>query len=206
MNEFDLKAASWDENPMHLERSEAIAGKIKDNIPLNKSMTALEFGAGTGTTSFILSGLLKEIVMIDSSGEMVKKMNEKISSAGIKNLKAIQSGPEYFGGSRKKFDLIFSQMVLHHIADTESLINDFAEILNPGGYLAIADLYKEDGSFHGKGFDGHNGFNPDELEKMLAKKGFTGVSHEKCYTIEKNISDIQKGKFDVFLLTGHLSK
>lgn len=206
MNEFDLKAASWDENPMHRERSEAIAGKIKDILPLNKNMTALEFGAGTGTTSFILSGLLKEILMIDSSGEMVKKMNEKISSAGIKNLKAIQSAPEYFKGSKRKFDLIFSQMVLHHIPDTESIIDIFAATLNAGGYLAIADLYKEDGSFHGKGFDGHNGFDPDELAKLLGKKGFTDVSHEKCYTIEKNISDIEKGKFDVFILTGHLSK
>jgi ubiquinone/menaquinone biosynthesis C-methylase UbiE len=205
MNEFDLKAATWDENPMHKARSEAIAARIKDKIPLKSNMTALEFGAGTGTTGFILSGLLKEVVLVDSSPEMVKKTAEKIQASGIKNLKAVHAGEEYFEDSQQKFDLVFSQMVLHHIPDTESIINSFAGILNTGGYLAIADLYREDGSFHGKGFDGHNGFDPDELAKTLIKRGFVNVTHEKCFTIEKNISESEKGKFDVFVLTGQLS-
>jgi hypothetical protein len=29
MNEFDIKAAGWDQNQMHWDRSEAIAGEIR---------------------------------------------------------------------------------------------------------------------------------------------------------------------------------
>jgi hypothetical protein len=29
MNEFDIKAAEWDKNPMHWDQSEAIANEIK---------------------------------------------------------------------------------------------------------------------------------------------------------------------------------
>jgi hypothetical protein len=33
MNEFDIKAADWEKNPMHWERSEVIAKEIKELIP-----------------------------------------------------------------------------------------------------------------------------------------------------------------------------
>ncbi len=36
MNEFDIKAAEWDKNPMHWERSEAIVEEIRKTIPLNR--------------------------------------------------------------------------------------------------------------------------------------------------------------------------
>lgn len=201
MNEFDLKAASWDENPMHRDRAAAIAARIIESIPLNSSMTALEFGAGTGLTSFILSSRLKEIVMMDSSPEMVRKMNEKLQNSGTGNLIA-----EYFDLEKedyrdKKFDLIFSQMVLHHITDTEMILGKFSRMLIKGGYLAIADLYSEDGSFHGKEIRLHHGFDPEKLSSLLAKLRFVNFSHEKCFTILKNISETEKKSFDVFLLT-----
>ncbi len=33
------------------------------------------------------------------------------------------------------------------------ILEKFHDLLNPSGYLAIADLYPEDGSFHGLSFD-----------------------------------------------------
>jgi 2-polyprenyl-3-methyl-5-hydroxy-6-metoxy-1,4-benzoquinol methylase len=149
MNEFDLKAAEWDNNPMHIERSKAIASGIKARIPLNKNMTALEFGAGTGTTSLFLADSLKEITMMDNSHGMVSVMTEKIRSAPLKNLKVVEFDLDKDEYIKEHFDLVFNQMVLHHVSDVNSIIGKFKKLLNPGGYLAIADLYKEDGSFHG---------------------------------------------------------
>jgi hypothetical protein len=34
---------------------------------------------------------------------------------------------------------------------------------------AIADLYPEDDSFHGEGFAGYKGFDPEELSGLLKK-------------------------------------
>ena len=68
MNEFDIKAAGWDQNPMHWDRSVAIAEQIKKLIPITKQMTALEFGAGTGITSFLLKDYLKEITLMELTG------------------------------------------------------------------------------------------------------------------------------------------
>ena len=78
MNEFDIKASGWDQNPMHWDRSLAVASQIRELIPLTKQMTALEFGAGTGITGFLLKDYLKEITLMDTSLEMLRVINGKI--------------------------------------------------------------------------------------------------------------------------------
>jgi hypothetical protein len=87
----------------------------------------------------------------------------------------------------------------------------FSKLLNPGGYLAIADLYPEDGSFHGSAFTGHKGFNVEILSDQIKKLGFKDVSHQQCYLINKKISDTESKPFAVFLMiaqkeTNHYSK
>jgi ubiquinone/menaquinone biosynthesis C-methylase UbiE len=201
-SEFDSKAADWDKNPMHWDRSVAITDLIKELIPLNDGMTALEFGAGTGIASFLLKDHLKEITLMDNSVEMVKVIKEKIQATGVKNLKTLHFDldlKDYTGG---KFDIIFTQMVLHHVTDVERVLARFYNLLNPAGYLAIADLSPEDGSFHGDGFAGHRGFNVDNLADLLRQHGFKYVTHRKCFVIDRKISETDTKKFDVFLLMG----
>ena len=201
MNEFDIKASSWDQNPMHWERSEAVAKQIIERIALKPSMKALEYGAGTGITSFILRDRLKEITMVDFSAEMVKIMNEKIASSGVKNLKTIMFDLEKNNWTGDKFDLVITQMVMHHVNNIEVILEKFFHIINPGGFLAIADLYAEDGSFHGDGFTGHKGFDTDKLENTILRTGFNEVSTLKCFEVRKKISDTETKHFDVFLMT-----
>jgi tRNA (cmo5U34)-methyltransferase len=199
-NEFDIKAADWDKNPMHWDRSEAIAKEIIRLIPLKKEMTALEFGAGTGIASFLLKDNLKEILLMDNSSEMVRMMNEKIITTGAGNLKTILFDLEHYDYKGTNFDFIFTQMALHHVSDIEIIISRFYKLLNTGGYLALADLYEEDGSFHGEGFIGHHGFNPDSLSVLLKQYHFSEISHWPCYKFDRKISDTKTKQFDVFLL------
>ena len=200
MNEFDIKAADWDQNPMHWDRSESITNQIKKLIPLKKHMTALEYGAGTGIASFMLKDYIKEITLMDSSSEMVRAINDKIRTTKVKNLKTLNFDLEHKDYKAGKFDLIFTQMVLHHVADIENIIKKFYDLLNLGGYLAIADLYTEDGSFHGDGFTGHKGFYIKILSNQIRNRGFTNISHQKCFVIKNKISDTETKQFDVFLL------
>lgn len=200
MNEFDIKAEAWDNNPMHVERAQSVSGAIRELIPLTRQMRALEFGSGTGITSFFLKDDLGEITLMDSSREMLRVADEKIRASGSGNLKTLfhdLAGMHYTGA---RFDLIFSQMVLHHISDVEDILSKFHSLLNPGGYLAIADLYPEDGSFHGEGFTGHKGFDPEELTVLLKRAGFENMNYRKCYTINRKTGDSRILPFDLFLL------
>lgn len=201
MNEFDSKAADWDKNPMHWDRSVSISNEIKKIIPLNDEMRAMEYGAGTGMASFLLKDYLKNIVLMDNSTEMVRIMNEKIKASNVKNMKAINFDLEHNDYKDGTFDLIFTQMVLHHVSDIEKIISRFSSLLNQGGYLAIADLHPEDGSFHGEGFYGHNGFDTDALATLLSKNSFSDIKSKVCFIIDRKISDTESKKFEVFLMT-----
>lgn len=203
MNEFDIKAEGWDMNPMHFERSEAIAKQILERIPLRPWMKGMEFGAGTGITSFLLKDHLNKITMMDNSPEMVRVMNQKIKSSGASNLSASCFDLEKSPFSDEKFDLILTQMVLHHVNDVKDIIGKFFYMLNPGGYLAVADLYPEDGSFHGGDFTGYKGFDTGALSLLLEEKGFRNIHSNRCFTITKQISPEEIKKFDLFLLTAN---
>jgi len=201
MNEFDIKAVEWDKNPAVHHRAETVAGAIMKRIPLNSQMTALEFGAGTGLLSFMLKDKLGKITLIDSSAGMVRVTGEKIRSAGAANLRAVEldlAHNDYIG---ERFDLIYTLMVLHHVKDIEDIFEKFFALLNPGGHLAVADLYPEDGSFHGEGFTGHRGFDTVNLSGLLEKTGFKGINHGPVYTIERQVSENTLKQFELFLMT-----
>jgi hypothetical protein len=73
-------------------------------------------------------------------------------------------------------------------------------LLNPGGYLAIADLYAEDGSFHGEGFNGHKGFDVENLQNRVSSKGFIDLKFKQCFVISKITEDGSTKDYPLFLL------
>jgi 2-polyprenyl-3-methyl-5-hydroxy-6-metoxy-1,4-benzoquinol methylase len=127
---------------------------------------------------------------------MVQVMHEKVVNGKIKNLKPLLFDLEHSDYYAHKFDCVFSQMVLHHVEDTEQLLNKFFQILNPCGYLAIADLYIEDGSFHGPDVKVHLGFDPEKLTEMLKSDGFKNIGYKTCFEVKRDTGK----NFPVFLL------
>jgi ubiquinone/menaquinone biosynthesis C-methylase UbiE len=199
MSEFDTKARDWDSNPDHLERSEAITRQFLKMVPLKPEMTAMEYGAGTGIMSFLLAKHFSQITLMDNSSEMINVMNEKVASSGLSHLKPIFFDLEKKNYLSVKFDCIYTQMAMHHVNDMNGIAQRFFDLLKPGGYLTIADLYAEDGSFHGEGFTGHNGFDVTRLQSMLGKIGFHQTVTQQCYTIKK-IIDEKTHSFPIFLM------
>ncbi|MGE4488264.1 MAG: trans-aconitate 2-methyltransferase [Kiritimatiellales bacterium] len=177
-----------------------IAAAIRNCIPLSGSMTAMDFGCGTGLISRELFPNLGKITAVDTSPGMIEQLQKRIQESGIANIQAhcldLLTDPP-----GETFDLIFSSMALHHVQDTAALLDRFTELLNPGGRLALADLDREDGSFHGN-FNGflHYGFSRETLTNYLDRLGYTGISIETAHTVHKNARD-----YPVFLLTARRS-
>jgi len=163
-------------------------------------MKALEYGSGTALLSFALKDQFAEITLMDNSREMTAVTSEKIAAGNIKNMKPLFFDLEHedFEG---RFDIIYSQMVMHHVKDVDAMLVKFHSLLNPGGYLAIADLYTEDGSFHGDGFDGHLGFDAEGMAEKLSNIGFKETAHQKCFVITRTEDDGSETKYPIFLLT-----
>ena len=128
MNEFDQKARDWDKNRMNLDRSIAVAGQLSKLIPDKPSMKALEFGAGTGLLSFYLKDRFSEITLMDSSAEMLKMAEQKMETGDHGKFNTLFFNLEKDEYNGDTFDIVYSQMVLHHIQDINAIINQFGDV------------------------------------------------------------------------------
>mgnify|MGYP001319075865 CR=1 FL=1 len=197
---FDSKARQWDENPVFQERGQKIAQAIRRSIPLSSAMTALDYGSGTGLLSFPLQDALGAIVLADSSPGMLEVVAEKIAAQGVTNMKPMKLDLLADPMPAQRFDLIATSMTLHHVPDTDHILAIFHELLQPGGYLCIADLDKEDGSFHGIEIDVHHGFDRGELEARVRNAGFTDIGFQTVFSITKE-HETGARDYPVFLMT-----
>jgi tRNA (cmo5U34)-methyltransferase len=203
MSEFDDKAKQWDQNQMHLERTKAVALAMLKHIPVDASMMALEFGAGTGLLSFFLKDMFAGITLMDTSREMLNMAEAKLAAGDHQKIKTLFFDLEKSVYTGEKFDIIFTQMVLHHIKEVVPILIKFNRMLKPGGYIAIADLKTEDGSFHDPGVEVHHGFDPEALSNDLTSCGFEHAFCEECFVISRDTSEGISRKYPVFLLTAN---
>lgn len=200
MTNFDERAKDWDSDPKKVERARVVAEAIRRAIPLSNDTKALEYGCGTGLLSFVLQSDLGQITLADTSQGMLDVLKEKIVAAGVKNMRPVRLDLTTDSLPAERYHLTYSLMTLHHIPDTKDILNKFHALLELNGYLLVADLDKEDGSFHTDGTtDVHKGFTQDELRKQVESAGFNNVTFSTVYEIKKKIDDKEK-TFPVFLM------
>ena len=181
-------------------RGTAIADGIRADIPLSADMRLLDIGAGGGEVSIELAPYVKSILAIDTSEEVLGRLREKIEQDQVLERKFetrchdLSIEPL----SSDSFDLVMASMTLHHVEKTDSLLDNLAAIVRPGGYVAIADLETEDGSFHGTTRAvPHHGFDTQLLAERLTRLGFDVISCREIFQIERG-----ERRYPVFLLTG----
>ncbi len=183
---FDERAATWDEDPAKVERSAVVADAIIATVPLSSGTRMLEYGAGTGLVTQALRDHVGPVTLADSSEGMRAVLQAKIDAGTltVARIWALDLATE--APPHEQFDLIVTVMALHHIADLARVLASFAALLAPGGHLCIVDLDHEDGSFHGEGFAGHNGFRRPELADHLAAAGFGEVTFQDCHEMVRD--------------------
>ena len=192
---FNEKAKDWDANKMRKMLSSAIGSSILEHVSLHDQMRVMDFGAGTGLISSQVAPLVKKIVAVDISEAMLNKL---VSKPELHGKVEIVCQDIIHKPIAEKFDLIMSAMAMHHVKDTPRLIQRFSEHLSPGAFIALADLDKEDGSFHPEDTEGifHLGFKRNELQIILEKNGFGGIRFLTAHTVNK-----EEKKYPIFLVT-----
>ncbi len=200
---FDKAAAGWDQKQRRIELAAKIAAAISSTLPLNQTMTALEYGCGTGLVGLALAPQLASLTAVDTSAGMLEVLARKIADEKIANVTPLRLDLLH-EPLTDRFDLIFCAMVLHHIQETDTILARFSDLLRDGGYLAVADLREEDGSFHDPGADGvmHHGFDPADLAARLGGLGVKEMRFSDIHSIVKPREGEATRSYPVFLLTG----
>jgi len=197
---FDDRAKDWDSDPKKAERARVVAEAIRNAVPLSTDMKALEYGCGTGLLSFALQENLGHITLADTSQGMLDVLKEKIANSDVKSMRPVRLDFSADPLPEEKYHITYSLLVLHHIHDAKGILSKFYDVLEPTGYLLVADLDKEDGSFHADGTtDVHEGFEKTELQNWVEDAGFGNVQFSTAYEIKKEVGGKEKA-FPVFLM------
>lgn len=194
--DFDAASLTWDDNPHRRALTARIAESIREAVPMQASWDVLEYGCGTAALSVLLAQSVRHITAADSSKGMIEQTRQKLQALPGLPVTPVLLDLEKDPPLDRRFDLIAMAMVLHHVEDIRGLFGQLATMLRPGGWMAIADLCIEDGSFHSPDRVPHNGFAPETLAQQI---GAVVPVRESTWRV---IHQVQKARpYDVFLLT-----
>ncbi|OJI98786.1 hypothetical protein ASPVEDRAFT_25636 [Aspergillus versicolor CBS 583.65] len=180
-------------------------------------LDVLEVGCGTGLLTLRVAPLVREIVAIDPAQGMIQTLEAKIdtstcqeTAAGPRNsphnvvpICRLLDNPEdpvlpaldsnYPTGRRRKFDLILSHLVMHHVPDLRAFLGTLLGCLAPGGRVALTD-FEDFGSeaikFHPPNkLDGveRHGIPARWMEDLMKEVGFQDVKVSVGWTLAKSV-------------------
>jgi cyclopropane fatty-acyl-phospholipid synthase-like methyltransferase len=192
---FAHKSKTWDMNSKRVQNAKGIAELIVNNINLDKSMEIMDFGAGTGLLSYFVAPYVEKIVAVDNSPSMLLEFENKCDDFSC-HTEVIEKDLST-DTLERKFDGIISSMTIHHLEDIPALFSKFYDMLDEHGFIAIADLDSEDGTFHSDN-EGvfHYGFDRQLLARYAQEAGFKDVIFSLANKISK-----PHAEFTVFLMT-----
>jgi len=192
---FDGQASGWDQASDRVRNVDNIAREMQRRIRFDASMEIMDFGSGTGLLLERIAPLVAKIVAVDTSPAMNEQLGRKRATLDceleILDTDLVASDLD------RTVDGIISSMTLHHIEDIPALFRRFHGLLRAGGFIALADLDVEDGTFHdGDAGVFHQGF---ERDAMLTNASAAGFSRPEIVTA----SVVRKPhrEFPIFLLT-----
>lgn len=191
---FKEKAEDFDKRDVPRLLSEGIGACIVDKVALDPHMEVLDFGAGTGLITQHIAERVRSVTAVDVSDAMLGKLASKDQLKGKVDILCQDILERPIG---RQFDLVVSAMAMHHVEDTDLLVQRFGEHLKAGGRVALADLDAEDGSFHPEDTEGifHAGFDRERLGSILEKHGFRAIDFMTAVTVEK-----EERRYPVFLV------
>ena len=192
-DKFAHKAKDYEAKQRRVDTANTIAQSIKKSVLLTKDTHIIDFGSGTGLLLEALSCDIGKVTAIDISPSMTSVLREKklACKLDIKELDLTKQELDI------QVDGIVTSLTMHHIKDIKTMLKKFNNMLKPKGFIAIADLESEDGTFHSSdtGVE-HLGFDKEEFKQTVEQCGFNNCKIETVTKIAKPHKD-----FNIFLLT-----
>lgn len=207
MDRFSEEAAGWDEKPGHAERAQSVAALVRAIVPLRSDMRVIEIGGGTGLLARSLVGDIDTAVVTDVAPGMVDVATSVLDDPRYAGWSARLFDIEHDELPTQRYDLVLGLLALHHMGDVASVTRRCAQLLAPGGHLALIDLdHDPHGAFHAHvhDFDGHDGFRRADVAGWFEAAGLVDVTTADAGVVDKEGPDGRPAQFPMFIATGRL--
>lgn len=110
---------------------------------LRRNARVLDVGAGTGWLAVDLTLRRPDVTVwaLDPSNEMLERARRRTESAGVGERVRFAVGvAEALPFERAAFDAVYSNYALHHLDESQALLDDAARVARPGAAVLVRDL------------------------------------------------------------------
>jgi ubiquinone/menaquinone biosynthesis C-methylase UbiE len=180
-DKFEMMANIYD-TPERIQIAKVSSDAIREYLGDAKSKKAIDFGCGTGLVGMNLLNDFNSMLFLDTSQNMINKVNQRISDLNIQNADTLCFDFEKEGQSDLRADYIFMAQVLLHIKDVESVLSRLYDVLNVGGHLLIVDFNKNEEIVSEMV---HNGFDQVKLAEIMSRIGYRNIQSKTFYNGSK---------------------
>lgn len=134
------RAQSWEDTPNPgLNRVTNEIVRLASEQPFD---VAVDLGCGSGQLALPLASYAKHVIAVDIAPTMLEILSKKAASQQISNVETRCDALESLKINDASVDLIVSNYVLHHLADTDkaAIVNASHRWLKPGGRFILGDM------------------------------------------------------------------
>ncbi|HOV32762.1 MAG TPA: class I SAM-dependent methyltransferase [Candidatus Hydrogenedens sp.] len=135
-----LEAEAYSETDFS-DVNEKFAAEFSALLPLFGELVMVDLGCGPGDITYRIYQRFEDckIIGVDGSQSMLQFAQKRF---GIRRLQWILGDAKTLPFPSQSIDVIFSNSLLHHLADPKPFWMEIKRILKRGGYIFIRDLFR----------------------------------------------------------------
>ena len=138
----EREVAAYDSYMQKLRNIGKEVDRIVQSAQVDQSDVILDIGTGTGEIPLGLSDWCKQVVAIDVSAAMINYAKQKAHKQEKPSIEFLQAGFLTFRFDAETFDVVVSQMAMHHLPDFWKYIalKRIHAVLKPEGRFFLQDV------------------------------------------------------------------
>lgn len=118
--------------------------KVLNQLELRETMSAADFGCGSGGWAIPLAKILKDgkVYAVDLLEEPLSALRSRMATEKVLNIVAVRANIEKEGGSKitaGTMDLVLLTNLLFQCDDKKTVLGEARNVLKPGGTILVVD-------------------------------------------------------------------
>ena len=121
---WNKRVSSWEQYVEESSAFDQVRRRLLDLADVGTGETAVDLGAGTGFITVPVARCARDVIAVDSSGEMLRRLEQRVAEAGLSNVTATHSDISDVRIAPGSVDVVVTNYALHHLDNLEGGARD----------------------------------------------------------------------------------